>query len=101
MISRFFCLTSLQFVFDYLWISPSKSHHNSGDDKANIQKAIDGLKEVLKNENASKDEIEAKIKALNDVSHKLAEAMYTKKDGESKGNESPKKDDDVIDAEVE
>ena len=82
-------------------LSEVKDDALSAEDKANIQKAIDELKEVLKNENASKDEIEAKIKALNDVSHKLAEAMYTKKDGESKGNESPKKDDDVIDAEVE
>lgn len=82
-------------------LSEVKDDALSAEDKANIQKAIDELKEVLKNENASKDEIEAKIKALNDVSHKLAEAMYAKKDGESKGNESPKKDDDVIDAEVE
>lgn len=72
----------------------------SDDDRANIQKAIDALKETLKNENASKEEIDAKLKELNDVSHKLAEAMYAKKDGENKG-ESNKKDDDVIDAEVE
>lgn len=72
----------------------------SDDDRANIQKAIDALKETLKNENASKEEIDAKLKELNDVSHKLAEAMYAKKDGENKG-ESGKKDDDVIDAEVE
>ena len=72
----------------------------SDDDRANIQKAIDALKETLKNENASKEEIDAKLKELNDVSHKLAEAMYAKKDGENKG-ESAKKDDDVIDAEVE
>lgn len=72
----------------------------SDDDRANIQKAIDALKETLKNENASKEEIDAKLKELNDVSHKLAEAMYAKKDGENKG-ESSKKDDDVIDAEVE
>lgn len=82
-------------------LSEVKDDALSAEDKANIQKAIDELKEVLKNENASKDEIETKIKALNDVSHKLAEAMYAKKDGESKDNESPKKDDDVIDAEVE
>ena len=72
----------------------------SDDDRANIQKAIDALKETLKNENASKEEIDAKLKELNDVSHKLAEAIYAKKDGENKG-ESSKKDDDVIDAEVE
>lgn len=68
-------------------------------DKANIQKALDELKEVLKNENASKEEIEAKMKALSDVSHKLAETMY-KKD-ENVNSEKKKKDDDVIDAEVE
>lgn len=72
----------------------------SADDKANIQNAINDLKETLKNENASKEEIDSKIKALNDVSHKLAEAMYAKKD-DSKKEESNKKDDDVIDAEVE
>lgn len=69
------------------------------DDKANIQKALDDLKETLKNENASKDEIDSKIKALNDVSHKLAEAIYAKKDDDKKADS--KKDDDVIDAEVE
>lgn len=72
----------------------------SDEDRANIQKAIDALKETLKNENASKEEIDAKLKELNDVSHKLAEAMYAKKDGENKGDKA-KKDDDVIDAEVE
>ncbi|MGX3011446.1 molecular chaperone DnaK [Helicobacter sp. 23-1044] len=81
-------------------LSEVKDDVLGAEDRAKIQSAIDALKETLKNENASKDEIEAKIKDLNDVSHKLAEAMYAKKDGESKG-ESPKKDDDVIDAEVE
>lgn len=81
-------------------LSEVKGDALSDDDRANIQKAIDALKETLKNENASKEEIDAKLKELNDVSHKLAEAMYAKKDGENKG-ESNKKDDDVIDAEVE
>lgn len=71
-------------------------------DRANIQKALDDLKATLKNENASKDEIDAKIKALNEVSHKLAEAMYAKKDeSANSGASGAKKDDDVIDAEVE
>ena len=81
-------------------LSEVKGDALSDDDRANIQKAIDALKETLKNENASKEEIDAKLKELNDVSHKLAQALYAKKDGENKG-ESPKKDDDVIDAEVE
>ena len=72
------------------------------EDKANIQKALDELREVLKNENASKEEIESKMKALSDASHKIAETMY-KKDGSTDGETSGKgkKDDDVIDAEVE
>lgn len=76
----------------------------SDDDKANITKALDELKECLKNENASKEEIDSKIKALTDVSHKLAEAMYAKNGAQNEtGNtqENKKKDDDVIDAEVE
>lgn len=81
-------------------LSEVKDEALSADDRANIQKAIDALKETLKNENASKEEIDAKLKELNDVSHKLAEAMYSKKDGENKGDKA-KKDDDVIDAEVE
>ncbi|MDR1461195.1 MAG: molecular chaperone DnaK [Campylobacteraceae bacterium] len=77
----------------------------SADDKANIEKALNDLKETLKNENASKDEIDAKVKALTEVSHKLAEEIYKKEQGnnagENKNDASSKKDDDVIDAEVE
>lgn len=76
----------------------------SDDDRTNITNAINDLKETLKNDNASKEEIESKIKALNDVSHKLAEAMYAKNgdnaNAQNSANQS-KKDDDVIDAEVE
>ncbi len=76
----------------------------SADDKAAITKALDELKETLKNESATKEEIEAKVKTLTEASHKLAEAMY-KKDEKAKGGEQPKDkkkdDDDVIDAEVE
>ena len=43
-----------------------------------IQNAINELQETLKNENASKEEIEAKVKTLTEASHKLAEAMYQK-----------------------
>ncbi|MDD6055366.1 MAG: molecular chaperone DnaK [Helicobacter sp.] len=69
-----------------------------------IQNAINALQEVLKNENATKVEIETKIKELTEVSHKLAEAMYktngqeTPRPGQGQNN---KKDDDIIDAEVE
>ncbi|HHS6658337.1 TPA: molecular chaperone DnaK, partial [Campylobacter jejuni] len=69
-------------------------------DKENIQKALDDLRETLKNQNASKEEIEGKMKALSEVSHKLAENIY-KKDEPNTANDKKKKDDDVIDAEVE
>lgn len=65
-----------------------------------IQVAISALQETLKNENATKEEIDAKVKALTEASHKLAEAMY-KKDENAQGGTQSKKDDDVIDAEVE
>lgn len=68
-----------------------------------IQNAINELQETLKNENASKEEIEAKVKTLTEASHKLAAAMY-QKDQNAQGNTAQsnnKKDDDVIDAEVE
>lgn len=67
-----------------------------------IQKALDDLKETLKNENASKEEIDTKLKALTEASHKLAEAMYAKEGGEQNAQANKnKKDDDIIDAEVE
>lgn len=70
----------------------------SAEDRAKIEGALNDLKEVLKDESASKEQIETKVKALNEVSHKLAQAMYK---NENKNEENKKKDDDVIDAEVE
>lgn len=73
------------------------------EDRAKIEAALNDLKETLKDENASKDQIDAKVKALSEVSHKLAESMYKNKDNTNGQNTSDKnkKDDDVIDAEVE
>ena len=70
------------------------------DDRSNIEAALNDLKEVLKDENSSKAQIDAKVEALSKASHKLAEAMY-KKDENAGANGGNKKDDDVIDAEVE
>lgn len=70
------------------------------DDRSNIEAALNDLKEVLKDENSSKEQIDAKVEALSKASHKLAEAMY-KKDENAGTNGGNKKDDDVIDAEVE
>ncbi|MDR0665104.1 MAG: molecular chaperone DnaK [Helicobacteraceae bacterium] len=77
----------------------------SAEEKGKIETAIANLKDVIAKESASKQEIDDKIKALTEVSHKLAEAMYKKQSGEQGGasgdqNGKPKQD-DVIDAEVE
>ena len=71
----------------------------ASEDRAKIEGALNDLKDVLKDESASKEQIDIKVKALNDASHKLAEAMY-KQQNEGAENKK-KKDDDVIDAEVE
>lgn len=70
-------------------------------EKANIESAISDLEVTLKNDNATKEEIEAKVKTLTEKSHKLAEALYAKEQGGAAQNTSGAKDDDVIDAEVE
>jgi len=75
--------------------------------KDDIQRAIDDLKETLKKEDVTKEEIDTKVKTLTDSSHKLAEAIYQKENpqgGANAGaqqNNAKKDDDDIIDAEVE
>lgn len=70
-----------------------------------INTALEELKAVLKDENATKEQIDEKLKALTEVSHKLTEAMYAKENpqgAQAQGEQKKKgKDDDVIDAEVE
>lgn len=75
----------------------------SAEEKGKIETAIANLKEALAKESATKQEIDDKVKALTEVSHKLAEAMYKKQqEGQGGGEQQPKKaQDDVIDAEVE
>lgn len=75
----------------------------ASEDRAKIEGALNDLKDVLKDESASKEQIDIKVKALNDASHKLAEAMYKQQnEGANSGADNKKKkDDDVIDAEVE
>ncbi|MGL2622757.1 molecular chaperone DnaK [Helicobacter pylori] len=71
---------------------------NLNENDANeIQNAINALKECVKNDNATKAELEDKTKALAQAAQKLGEAMANKNDAE----QPKKKDDDVIDAEVE
>ncbi len=73
------------------------------DEESKIVDAAAELETLLKDENASKEQIDAKVKTLTEASHKLAEAMYKKEQGGAAGAGQPnaKKDDDVIDAEVE
>ena len=70
-----------------------------------INAALEELKAVLKDEDATKEQIDEKLKALTEVSHKLTEAMYAKENpqgAQAQGEQKKKgKDDDVIDAEVE
>ena len=71
------------------------------EDRSNIEAALNDLKEVLKDENSSKEQIDAKVEALSKASHKLAEAMYKKDENAGANGGNNKKDEDVIDAEVE
>ncbi len=71
---------------------------NLNESDANeIQNAINTLKECVKNDNATKAELEDKTKLLVQAAQKLGEAMANKNNAE----QPKKKDDDVIDAEVE
>ncbi|RKV46031.1 molecular chaperone DnaK [Helicobacter pylori] len=71
---------------------------NLNENDANeIQNAINALKDCIKNDNAIKAELEDKTKLLVQAAQKLSEAMANKNNAE----QPKKKDDDVIDAEVE
>ncbi|GAA7793085.1 molecular chaperone DnaK [Helicobacter pylori] len=67
------------------------------NEASEIQNAINALKECVKNDNATKAELEDKTKLLVQAAQKLGEAMANKNNAE----QPKKKDDDVIDAEVE
>ncbi|GAA7435835.1 molecular chaperone DnaK [Helicobacter pylori] len=67
------------------------------NDTNEIQNAINALKDCVKNDNATKAELEDKTKSLAQAAQKLGEAMANKNNAE----QPKKKDDDVIDAEVE
>jgi len=102
-------LVELKNQADALIAQTEKSMSEMGDnldadEKAKIQAAITDLQEVLKDESATKEQIEEKVKALTEASHKMAEQMYKKEQGGEAGqaNQNAKKDDDdVIDAEIE
>jgi len=73
-------------------------------EKAGIEASIEELETLLKDDSATKEQIEEKVKTLTEKSHKLAEAVYAKEQGQQAGGAQGAKkadDDDVIDAEVE
>jgi len=103
---------------DSMVYSTEKSLKEHGDkldagDKENIEKAIEDLKNTLKNDNADASEIKTKLEALNTASMKLGEMMY-KQNPQSQGAESDKesasdkgpneneaKDENIVDADFE
>jgi len=74
------------------------------EEKAKIEAASADLKETIKDESATKEQIEEKVKVLTEASHKMAEEMYKKEQNPEAAQADAKKkkdDDDVIDAEIE
>jgi molecular chaperone DnaK len=95
---------------DALVVQVEKTITDMGDkidaeEKVKIETAITELKDTLKDESATKEQIEEKVKALTEASHKVTEEMYKQKEGDApKGEADAKKkkdDEDVIDAEIE
>lgn len=91
---------------DALAHQTEKSLSEMGDkvdagEKSKIEDALKELKDVLANESATKEQIDEKVKALTEVSHKLAEAMYKKDEASGAPKKEEKVDDEIIDAEVE
>ena len=102
--------------------STEKSLSEHGDklnaqDKDNIQKAIDELKDILKDENSSSENIKSKLEVLNTTAMKLGEIMYKQNqqdtgkqeeqnnpdDGnkEAKSSNNDAHSEDVVDADFE
>ena len=77
------------------------------DEEKAIIDAAANLEEILKKDDATKEEIEESLKALSEVSAKLMEAAMKKEQGGAAQDANPadakkkKDDDDIIDAEVE
>ena len=67
--------------------------------KTKIEAALEELKTAIEGED--KDEINAKVEALAQSAHKLAEAMYANAETEGEGGAAGATDDSVVDAEFE
>jgi molecular chaperone DnaK len=96
---------------DALVVQVEKTMTDMGDkidteEKVKIETAITELKDTLKDDSATKEQIEEKVKVLTEASHKVTEEMYKQKEQgdapKSEADNKKKKDDeDVIDAEIE
>jgi len=102
-------LVDLKNQADALIVQTEKSVTEMGDkldadEKVKIETAVSELKDVLKDDAATKEQIEEKVKALTEASHKMAEQMYKQEQDPAAAEADAKKkkdDDDVIDAEIE
>ncbi|QOY55186.1 molecular chaperone DnaK [Candidatus Sulfurimonas marisnigri] len=103
-------LVDLKNQADALITQTEKSLGEIGDkidaeEKAKIEAAVTDLKDTLKDESATKEQIEEKVKVLTEASHKMAEQMYKKEEEGGEAGEADQKkkknDEDVIDAEIE
>lgn len=102
-------LVDLKNQADALIVQTEKSVEEMGDkleaeEKAKIETAVADLKETLKDEAATKEQIEEKVKTLTEAAHKMAEEMYKKEQDPAAAEADAKKkkdDEDVIDAEIE
>ena len=106
---------------DSMVYSTEKSLKEHGDkldakDKDNIQKSIDDLKDLLKDENASAESLKSKLDALNTAAMKLGEIMYKENqqgapgdqpkdektsEKDAKAKDSKEDNEDVVDADFE
>lgn len=71
------------------------------DARVKIEGALNDLKETLKNESATKEEIDQKVQSLAKCSEELYKASSAGSNSANSSANNSKKDDDVIDAEVE
>ncbi len=102
-------LVDLRNQADALIAQTEKSIEEMGDkleaeEKVKIETAATELKDTLKDESATKETIEEKVKALTEAAHKMAEEMYKKEQDPAAAEADAKKkkdDEDVIDAEIE
>ena len=102
-------LVDLRNQADALIAQTEKSVEEMGDkleaeEKVKIETAATELKDTLKDESATKETIEEKVKALTEAAHKMAEEMYKKEQDPAAAEADAKKkkdDEDVIDAEIE